>query len=144
MDSSVSPKDEIWLLRVCHQISNSLQLCPLLTSAMEVVFSFIPLSLQTRRQSSSAHWIEDLVGFGGEKTFCPYWASPSLRHSDTPRPLNPQLAGDHLPAIRCYVARGGIGVEKTSFKPSAAKAEIERRSNSEKLWDHTYVSVVVP
>jgi len=27
MDSSVSPKDEIWFLRVCHHISTSLCLC---------------------------------------------------------------------------------------------------------------------
>jgi len=27
MDSSVSPKDEIWFLRVCHHISNALYYC---------------------------------------------------------------------------------------------------------------------
>jgi len=27
MDSSVSPKDEIWFLRVCHHISNAVYLC---------------------------------------------------------------------------------------------------------------------
>jgi hypothetical protein len=48
-------------------------------------------------------------------------------------PLNPQLAGNHLPATRCYIACGGVGLEKTSFKPFAAKAEIERRSNFENL-----------
>jgi len=29
MDSSVSPKDEIWFLRVCHHISNAVYLVPL-------------------------------------------------------------------------------------------------------------------
>jgi hypothetical protein len=37
MDSSVSPKDEIWFLRVCHHISNALYHQKITTAPYEVI-----------------------------------------------------------------------------------------------------------
>jgi len=43
MDSSVSPKDEIWFLRVCHHISTGLYVIRNLSTRWKYVVSFTPL-----------------------------------------------------------------------------------------------------
>jgi hypothetical protein len=59
-----------------------------------------------------------------------------------PGPLNPQLAGNILPASQSYVARGDILDEKNSLALSL-KAEIERRSSFEKLWGFSFMEAFV-
>ena len=41
MDSSVSPKDEIWFLRVCHHISNAVYLAQIFVSLKSLVFPLV-------------------------------------------------------------------------------------------------------
>jgi len=60
MDSSVSPKDEIWFLRVCHHISNA-------------------VCLHIRRQLGGHHWRAE--SFGEGENF-----SPCMNSSPPDRP----------------------------------------------------------
>jgi hypothetical protein len=57
MDSSVSPKDEIWFLRVCHHISN-----PVYQSVLQAAKNMSGLSVETVARERTCHFF---LGGGG-------------------------------------------------------------------------------
>jgi len=73
MDSSVSPKDEIWFLRVCHHISNALykQLISLIPNVR--VQRKLRLSAGRDRLRSRCHLDISIVYLGSLPTQRPSW-----------------------------------------------------------------------
>jgi hypothetical protein len=59
MDSSVSPKDEIWFLRVCQHVSTGLYYVPVMSGTLWLVTGQTSLSAYSRGaqnfQKSSSH-----------------------------------------------------------------------------------------
>jgi hypothetical protein len=78
MDSSVSPKDEIWFLRVCRHISNAVYLC----------FQDSPRSLQYFSQLALLKWRRNIfdntlpccvvcIVFTSARSLSSHWPIPS-------------------------------------------------------------------